>query len=210
MRLVHLVVCVFLGLPVTVLAASYVVDPHGTGDYPTIQTAINSVVDGDIVELTDGIFTGEGNRDIDFLGKAITVRSQNGDPRTCIIDCDATGTDPHRGFYFRSGEPSAAVLEGVTITGGLASPPYEGGGGIACLEGTSPTITRCILSDNAALCGGGMDCNHASPTITECVFSDNSATHKGGAFGCRGPSAPTLRGCTFSHNSAPGGGGVYC
>ena len=68
-------------------AATYVVQPDGTGDFPTIQAAINAVVDTDIIELADGTFTGDGNRDLDYLGKAITIRSQSGDPSVCVIDC---------------------------------------------------------------------------------------------------------------------------
>jgi pectin methylesterase-like acyl-CoA thioesterase len=55
-------------------AATYVVSPDGSGDFPTIQAAIDAAVDGGIIELTDGTFTGDGNRDIDYAGKSITVR----------------------------------------------------------------------------------------------------------------------------------------
>ena len=91
--------------------------PDGSGDYPTIQAAIDDVLDGDIVELADGVFTGEGNRDLNFNGRPITVRSASGDPDACIIDC---GGDPeeHRGFNFISGEDAASILEGITIRNG--------------------------------------------------------------------------------------------
>ncbi|NIO84487.1 MAG: hypothetical protein GTN53_28595, partial [Candidatus Aminicenantes bacterium] len=51
-----------------------IVRADGTGDYPTIQAAINAAATGDIIELQTGTYTGNGNRDIDFLGKVITVR----------------------------------------------------------------------------------------------------------------------------------------
>ncbi|HET9885973.1 MAG TPA: hypothetical protein VFR10_00575, partial [bacterium] len=57
-------------------AEVYLVNPQGTGDFPDLETALEKVVDGDIIELADGTysrFTG-----FDFLGKAITVRSQSG------------------------------------------------------------------------------------------------------------------------------------
>ncbi|MHC4501634.1 MAG: hypothetical protein ACYS21_21310 [Planctomycetota bacterium] len=67
--------------------------------FATIQKAIDSAFNGDTVIVADGTYTGPGNRDIDFLGKAITVRSESG-PENCIIDCENSG----RGFYFDDGE----------------------------------------------------------------------------------------------------------
>ena len=42
-------------------AATWLVNPDGTGDYAVIQDAVDAAaVSGDIVELADGIFTGSG------------------------------------------------------------------------------------------------------------------------------------------------------
>ncbi len=88
----------------------------------------------------DGIYTGPGNRDIDFKGKAITVRSENG-PLNCIIDSQGLG----RGFYFHTTEDAGSVLSGFTITNGQA----DSGGGIYCVS-ASPSITDCrIIANNA-------------------------------------------------------------
>jgi subtilisin family serine protease len=57
---------------------------HVPGQYPTIQEAIDAATTGGTVVIADGIYTGEGNRDLSFGGKAITVRSENG-PENCII-----------------------------------------------------------------------------------------------------------------------------
>ena len=59
-------------------------------DYPTIQSAIDAAVDGDEVLVADGTYTGEGNKDLDFSGKAIAVRSMHG-PETAIIDAEGAG-----------------------------------------------------------------------------------------------------------------------
>jgi hypothetical protein len=60
------------------------------GDYPTIQEAINAARDGDTVQIADGIYTGELNKNLEFFGKAITVRSASGDPTKCILIAGAT------------------------------------------------------------------------------------------------------------------------
>ncbi len=197
-----MLVCAILSLPLTVSAATYVVKPDGTGDFPTIQAAVNAATDGDIIELTNGIFVGEGNRDIDFLGKSATVRSQGGNPETCIIDCCGSEADPHRGFIFQSDEGPDSVVEGITITHGWTS---MGGGGIHCEEFASPTITLCIFLENVAAIGGGM-CGGAFSRVTDCSFIGNEGIRGGGMARTW---ATILSGCTFVANSATYGGGIY-
>jgi len=191
---------------------TFVVNPAGTGDYATIQAAIDAAYYGDVIELTDGTFRGAGNRDVDFLGKVITVRSQSRNPEDCIIDCEGSSGDPHRGFIFQSGEDSQSVLEGVTITGGYQT---LRGGGLICFQ-SSPTIQDCIFTGNAAApegggVGGGLEClTGSSPTIINCVFYGNSAGY-GAGMSCQDSSAPTIQNCTFYDNSATdGGGGLLC
>ncbi|MBN2588373.1 MAG: hypothetical protein JXA96_00805, partial [Sedimentisphaerales bacterium] len=62
------------------------VDYDCPADFNNIQAAIDDANDGDIVLVAPGTYTGEGNRDIDFMGKAITVKSEYG-PESCIIQC---------------------------------------------------------------------------------------------------------------------------
>ena len=84
---------------------------------------INYCPRGEEVLVADGVYTGAGNRDLDFGGKAITLRSAAGDPSACIIDCEQQG----RGFYFHSGETAPSVVQDLTIRNGTAS---EYGGGV--------------------------------------------------------------------------------
>ena len=104
------------------LSATLRVAPDGSGPYPTIQAAIDAATTGDVVELEDGVFSGAGNRDVSFAGKAITVRSHSGDPAACIIDCGGRGDTlgPHRAFAFRSRETQWAVLSDLTMRNGRA------------------------------------------------------------------------------------------
>ncbi len=187
----------------------YLVRPDGTGDYPTIQAAVNAAASGDIIELADGVFTGNGNRDLDFAGKAITVRSQSGDPAVCIIDCQGSQTDQHRGFHFHSGEGPDSVLTGVTITNGHLGQGYPGdvGAGVYC-EWASPTITHCVFRSNRAVGGAGLASYESASTVVDCVFDSNSSVPGiGGGVACITAEDAKFVNCTFLNNGASGSGG---
>jgi hypothetical protein len=132
-------------------------------------------VDGDTVLVAEGIYTGDGNRDIDFLGKVIVVMSENG-PNVTIIDCGGDSLNPHRGFYFNNFESESTILQGFMIRNGY----YSAGGGIYCRA--DPTIRNCIITQNKADEGGGIFVGRY-PLIINCVFTDNSAKI-GGAVIC--------------------------
>ena len=122
------------------MADSFIRDPHGarrrlmgegvgrqgggTGDAPTIQAAIDSCAPGDTVLAAPGTYTGAGNRDIDFGGKAIIVTSLSG-PEVTIVDCGGSESEYHRGFYFHSGEDTTSVLRGFTIGTGTRAKAEE-------------------------------------------------------------------------------------
>ncbi len=63
--------------------------------HKTIQAGIDAAVDGDTVTVRDGTYSPPNADGIDFHGKAITLRSENG-PANCIID----GVDRREGSIF--------------------------------------------------------------------------------------------------------------
>ncbi len=175
----------------------------------TIQAAIDGAQDGDEILVGNGLYAGPGNREIDFRGKAISVRSMNG-PGRCLIWCQRQG----RGFYFHSGEGPSSVLDGFAIAWGKGK---FGGGGIFCYSDSNPTIRNCIIADNSTnTLGGGIRCCSSSPTITNCVISGNSAGFFGGGIYCGGndrglTSNPLIQNCLFYGNSASDlGGAIHC
>ena len=105
------------------------------------QEAIDVTTDGAEVILEPGIYTGPGNTNIDFRGKAITVRSVAPSNPAIVA---ATIVEGHA-FSFISGEGINSVLDGLTIAGGSSSV----GGGILC-RGSSPTIRNCIIRNCSA------------------------------------------------------------
>ncbi len=166
---------------------------HVPGDYPTIQAGIDAASDGDTVLVADRTYTGEGNKNLDFRGKDITVTSENG-AEYCIIDCEDDG----RGFYFHSKETPDAVVDGFTIKNGWA----DRGGGIYCAD-SSPTIRNNIIIENFALDGGGIYCgNSSNATILSNVISSNTADNWGGGIAAHGSSSPIISNNVIAQNSA--------
>ncbi len=161
------------------------VEADGSGAYPTIQAAVDAAEEGEIIQLGNGVYSGEGNRDVDFSGKAITIRSVNGSPDSCIVDCEGLG----RGFLFQSGEGPGSYLESITIVNG-----YGGNGGAIYCDSASPTLARCVIRENsAAQSGGGVYCTGgSSPQMVQCTFAYNSAIEQGAGVACDGASSPDV------------------
>lgn len=180
----------------------------GSVDHPfdAIQEAIDVICGLGLVVVRDGTYTGTGNNNIDFGGKAITLRSQNGADVT-IIDCE----NSVRGFHFHSGEGAESVVNGFKIINGFGAPGLGYGGGIWCAY-SSPMIINCTISNCSAAIstshGGGMSNFYCSPTVTNCLFSGNSSNWGGGMYNYE--SNPTVTNCTFKYNWAKReGGGIY-
>ncbi len=188
-------------------ATVYVVTPDGTGDYATIQAAIDAAVDGDVIELASGTFRGPGNRDIP-VQKSITVRSASGDPTSCIIDCEGSPPEPHCGFMYWPEGSAGAVLQGVTVTHGYDN--EIGGSGVMCMGPV--TFVDCIFAENRSADpyagrGGGVGCWHCSPSFTNCRFERNTADELGGGLAVLFEGSVRLDRCTFVGNVSPYGGG---
>lgn len=86
-------------------------DGETCGPKKTIQAGIDVTTDSDEVIVANAVYSGAGNINISYHGKAITVRSSGG-PENCIVDCGG-GSSPL--FVFSQGETLASVLDGVMI-----------------------------------------------------------------------------------------------
>ena len=180
-----------------------VVRPDGSGDFPTIQAAVDAVQDGDVVELTDGVSVGAGNRDMDFRGKAISLVSQSRGPESCILRCEGSEAAPHRGMGCQSAESSLSLIEGITITGGYAEGPGlpdDTGGAILCLN-ASPALRDCrFVGNRAGFSGHGIQCVGSTAATSGRHSLDNSCFYQGGGLTLAGYSNPALIDCVCEGN----------
>lgn len=163
--------------------------------HATIQEAIDTSTTGDEIEVGPGTYVER----IDLLGKAITLRSTDGEAVT-IIDADSNGTV----VTCQNGEGADTVIEGFTITNGYST----GLGGGMFNDSSSPTLINCTFTGNSAsLWGGGMaNAIGSSPTLINCTFTENTADSGGGIHNFR--SSLTMTGCILGENTATSGGGI--
>ncbi len=174
----------------------------------SIQQAIDDAVRGDVIIVNSGTYV----ENINFNGKAITLRSSNPDDINIVEATVIDGGGQGSVIKFINGEGDDTVLSGFTITGGYAMGPDSArymGAGVYCLN-SGPSINRCIFRDNTAGdAGGGMYCENSSATIEKCTFTNNSSYSGNGVN--NNNSTTTLRDCEFIENIGGNvGGAVYC
>ena len=183
------------------------------GPKRTIRAAITAAGahEGDQILLANGVYSGEGNRNLGFMGKTLTLRSEGG-PSQCTIDCQQQG----RGFYFDADSMPGCTLEGVAIQHGALV--GSDGAGICC-KGANVLIRDCIIRESAVEggFGAGIGLFESHAHVTNCIIEDNSNTYgqdyligAPGAVACSG--LVELTGCVIRNNTAQGRGacgGVY-
>ena len=201
-------------------------------DQSSIQAGINAASNGDTILVQPGTY----HEHINFYGKVITVGSMfitTGDEAyvsSTIINGSGSGSCAK----FNSGESSASVLSGFTLTNGgnyygAGVNCYSGssptlswldiincngdagdsyGGGLCCMSGASPTCFNLTFIGNYANEGGAIYCHdNGNATFSECLFSDNTSAH-GGAMQIS-YSDPSVNHSLFYANNSPFGGAVY-
>ncbi len=180
-----------LGIISILNAATILVPTH----YATIQQAVNSSSNGDVVIVLPGTY----KENINMNGRAITLRSSNPQDGSVVTATVIDGNNAGSSITCDSGEGPNTVIKGFTIINGLIH------GGIYNLD-SSPTIENCVFQDNSADIGGGMLNQNASPYVFNCTFVNNTIGLGGGIGNMY--SAPVIQNCRFLANSAVYGGAI--
>ena len=151
-----------------------------------IQDAVDVSSDGDIIMVTNGIYSVGGslvygtlsNRVV--VNKAVSVQSVNGPSVTAIYGNPTNDDTAVRCVYLTNN----ASLTGFTLSlGGTRSSgdplQEQSGAGIWC-ETTNVFVTHCVFTSNlAANFGGGA----YQGTLIDCSFTNNSSAQGGGVYG---------------------------
>ena len=132
------------------VADTIYVAQDGSGDYATIQEAVDASQDGDVIQLGSGTFIEPNihieNKSISVVGAAL---NDNGTPSTTV---SANG----KGRVFTLQTSSGLLLKNMVIEGGASS---NGGG---CFNNGNATIEIVTLCNTASSEGGGL---HAVSTL---------------------------------------------
>lgn len=129
-----------------------------------IQPAIDMASNGDTVAVGNDTFTGDGNRDIDLLGKSVLLEGSSGTDTT-TIDCRGSILAPHRAFYVHRGEDTNSVISNFNIINACDTL-----GAVRCST-SAPIFRNCAINGNQ--CNGFYASNGSNPRLYDCAISNN-------------------------------------
>jgi len=198
----------------------------GTGDYDTIQDAIDGVMPGTTITVCAGTY----NEDL-TIRKALTLRAAGGGATRIrgtgsgsVIDISTRGRVGIQGFGIRGGAGEngggISVTDAeVSISGNtIADNTATAWGGGLWLDGASGTVSDNDISGNEALEGGGVAVWDADVAIEGNAIHDNDCTTTddeaygngagGGGLFVRGASA-LVDNDIYANDSADNGGGAF-
>jgi hypothetical protein len=200
-------------------AVTWNVNPQGTGDAPTIQSAIDQAAPGDVVLLAPGTYKGVRQRPahggvitkaVVFAAPGVNLDSSGGAGVT-VIDAE------FQGHCIVGAEVGVVEVRGITFTRGRPEGEYSysslAGGG-AYFGWSSVTFDNCVfehcVGETVTIDGASAIFlfEGSSSVIRSCLFRDNYAGDIGGAVGLFRESGARVESCTFVRNHAEDGGGA--
>ena len=172
---------------------------HVPANFPTIQAAMDSALEGDTVLVAEGTYA----ECVRFRETNLVLASEfllDGDLdhiTNTIIDASTVATpDTGSCVLVVNGQDSTSAVIGFTLTGGIGTPlfdpptnaTYREGGGIL-IEESSPLIAWNHIVDNEAVSkdggmrsagGGGLRTGFGAPIIEHNIFENNRGLYGAG------------------------------
>lgn len=199
----------------------------------TIQELVDAAASGDTIRVSNGVYSGPGNRDIDFGGKNLVLIGNPTSPDSCIINCEGSVGNQHRAFVIDNN--AVVAVEGFTMVNGYVDTGVSGvaHGGALVVDDGDATFRNCVFRNSedgdsngqGGAVAMGVRTRRGNLTVEDCAFENNVARGSGGGLGgaiCMTTSEGTgqtliARRCSFASNSVqtlPGvnlglGGGVH-
>ncbi len=162
----------------------------GVDAFAIIQDGIDAVYSTGTVNVAGGTY-------IENLTFTNNIKILGAGAYQTIVDGNNSGSVVHA-----NGISAAGKIDGFTFTHGSG---YVGGG--LYLNSSDLTISNCIITENTATYGGGMEIDlNSSPIIINCLLANNTAAY-GGAMDNYNGCSPTIYNCTFCYNTATSGNG---
>jgi hypothetical protein len=189
---------------------------HVPADFATIQSAINTSTNGDVVLVNPGVY----NENINFKGKAITVTGTNVADFNVVKSTVIHAVGNASAVTFATGETTNSVLAGLTITGGYGTvnatfgTNIVWGAGIYCVT-SSPSILGNLIATNITPDGStglyeygcAIGCVQSDPIIVGNIITANSGYAGGGILTYLGH-AKIANNLIYSNAAVVGGGAV--
>jgi len=173
-------------------AATWTVASDESGDFSSIQSAIDAALSGDRIEVEPGTYDGV----IQPLGKAVHLVSTQGSESTFLSSSGGAAV-----LQFGVEDGPELVVEGFT----LVNP--EGRGMVS--EWGSPTLVDLVFEGlgSAVLDGGAVAILGGNPSFERAVFRKNKGQN-GGALHVESAEV-LLRDCAFDENEADVGAAIW-
>jgi hypothetical protein len=196
-------------LPTSIVVVAILVGPLAwqaeavtvPSDYPTIQQAINAVLNGSlpngtVIDVQAGVYFEA--LVISNTNRSLTVRGVSGAATTVV---DALGRGAAALTVYRA--TGSVVFRGLTFRNG--APPVAAGGGFVIQE-SSPSFVDTVFESNSASYGGGGTLITSNATFTGCIIRNNVAARSGGGVYMIAGSRPVFTASEIVSNRAGTGG----
>ncbi|MEC7241944.1 MAG: hypothetical protein VXW32_11995 [Myxococcota bacterium] len=176
-------------------AAELSVEQDGSGQYTTIQSALNEALPGDVIHVGPGTYTealwmdavpielrsseGAENTIVDASGWAAAITFSEGVGEDTVVEGFTLVNPLGRGLIIRQGSPT---LIGLAMEG-LGSSELDGGA--VWIQGGAPRFESCEFRENIGARGGAVFVEDAELRLVDCSFDENEAEEGGAIYGER-------------------------